>query len=76
MLVVSLALFSFASCSKDNTPAFHGKTKVYALFSYRDPINLAQAGTFTITELSDGNAKGTLRLNSAFTVAGATLNLI
>lgn len=69
--ILAIILF-VAACSKDSTPAFQGKTKTYPLYNYSNPGVPAAAGTFTITELENGNAKGTVNLNSGFTVSGAT----
>jgi hypothetical protein len=71
--LVALPLFiliAFASCSKsDDTPAFQGKSKEYKMYNTSSGTAV-EAGSFTIAELADGNAKVTVRLNANFRTSG------
>jgi hypothetical protein len=61
---------AFASCSKsDDTPAFQGKSKEYKMYNLSSGTTV-EAGTFTITEKSDGTARTTVKLNANYRVSG------
>jgi hypothetical protein len=63
-------LMVLVSCSKsDDTPAFQAKSKEYKLFNSSSGTAV-EAGSFTITEKSDGNARVTVRLNTNYRVSG------
>jgi len=60
------------SCSKseDKAPPFVGGSTDYKLFNLSTGTSV-EAGTFTITELADGNARLSVQLNQGYKVAGA-----
>lgn len=63
---------AFASCAKSSdTPASQGKSKEYKMFNTSSG-NAVEAGSFLITELPDGNAKVTVRLNANYRVSGVS----
>ena len=66
ILLPVLAIVLFASCSKsDDTPAFTGRSKEYKMYNLSTGTQI-EAGTFTITELSNGNAKMDVQLNAGY----------
>lgn len=58
------------SCTKDDTPSLASKT--YSMYNYSSG-SAVNAGSFTISELSDGNASLSVSLASGFLVPGVTL---
>lgn len=66
-----LAAVLFTSCrKKDDTPPFTGRSEVYKMYNVSTGSNV-EAGTFTITELANGNSKLSIQLNQGYRVAGA-----
>jgi len=71
--ITTLCLFitvAFTGCSKsDDTQAIQGKSKEYKMYNTSSG-NTLEAGSFTIAELQDGNARVSVRLNANYRVAG------
>lgn len=66
-----LAAVLFTSCRKsDDTPPFVGRSEVYKMYNVSTGSDV-EAGTFTITELANGNARLSIQLNQGYRVAGA-----
>jgi hypothetical protein len=68
--VLAALLFTACSKSENKTPPFVGRTSDYKLHNLSTGTSV-EAGTFTITELSDGNAKLSIQLGQGYLVAGA-----
>lgn len=66
-----LAAVLFTSCKKsEDAPPFVGRSEVYKMYN-RSTGSDVEAGTFTITELVNGNARLSIQLNQGYRVAGA-----
>lgn len=67
--VLAAVLFTSCSKSEDKTPAFTARSNEYKMYNLSTG-SAVEAGTFTITELADGNAKLLIQLNQGYRVAG------
>lgn len=71
-LLPILLMVILVACSKSNdTPAFQGKSKEYKMYNSSTGVAV-EAGLVTISELSDGNARVTVKLNANYRVSGVT----
>jgi hypothetical protein len=71
LLLPAFAIVLFAACSKsDDTPAFTGRSKGDKMYNLSTGI-AAEAGTFTFSELSNGNARLLIQLNQGYRISGA-----
>jgi hypothetical protein len=72
LLTTVFTLGLLTGCGKDNTPqpTTSGKQKDYKLYNLSTGASV-EAGTFTISELLNGNAKLAIQLNPNYKVTGA-----
>lgn len=70
MLGTTLAAVIGVGCKKDDAPQLASET--YLMYNYSSG-SAANAGSFTVTESSDGNASISVNLSSGYLVPGVTL---